>query len=84
MKHHQFPQAKNPNHIVDSRAAAGESSHGKTNFAPTPAAVAKKAYFIFLNEGSQPGHAEQHWLAAEAQLQAEQNTPRAHAIHSRM
>ena len=40
----------------------------KTNFQPTPDAVAKKAYFSYLNGGSQPGQEVKHWLEAEAQL----------------
>ena len=34
----------------------------------SPEAVAKKAYFSYLNGGSQPGQELKHWLEAEAQL----------------
>ena len=40
----------------------------KTEFKPSPDAVAKKAYFSYLNGGSQPGQEVKHWLEAEAQL----------------
>jgi hypothetical protein len=36
--------------------------------APSPEAVARRAYAINKQEGSQPGHEVQHWLEAEAQL----------------
>src|SRR5674476_314101 len=36
---------------------------------PTQEAVAKEAYAIYTKEGKPQGHAEQNWLAAEAQLQ---------------
>lgn len=40
----------------------------KTDFKPSSDAVAKKAYFSYLNGGSQPGQEMKHWLEAEAQL----------------
>ena len=40
----------------------------KTDFKPSPDAVAKKAYFSYLNGGSQPGQEMKHWLEAETQL----------------
>ena len=40
----------------------------KTDLKPSPDAVAKKAYFSYLNGGSQPGQEMKHWLEAEAQL----------------
>jgi len=36
---------------------------------PTRDEVAKRAYAIYTKEGKPQGHAEQNWLAAEAQLQ---------------
>jgi hypothetical protein len=36
--------------------------------APSPEAVARRAYAIYENQGSQPGHEVKHWLEAEAQL----------------
>jgi hypothetical protein len=35
---------------------------------PSPEAVARRAYAIYENQGSQPGHEVKHWLEAEAQL----------------
>jgi len=43
-------------------------NRGKTDFEPSPDAVAQKAYFSYLNEGSVPGQDVRHWLEAEAQL----------------
>ena len=40
----------------------------KTEFKPSPDAVAKMAYFSYLNGGSQAGQEVKHWLEAEAQL----------------
>ena len=40
----------------------------KTDFKPSPDAVAQKAYFSYLNGGSQPGQEMKHWLEAETQL----------------
>ena len=37
-------------------------------FAPSPEAVARRAYAIYEKQGSQPGHEVKHWLEAEAQL----------------
>jgi hypothetical protein len=42
----------------------------KTDFKPSPDAVAQKAYFSYLNGGSQPGQEVKPWLEAEAQLLA--------------
>jgi len=39
-----------------------------TAFEPSPEAVARRAYAIYENQGSQPGHDVKHWLEAEAQL----------------
>jgi hypothetical protein len=47
------------------------SNQTNTDFKPSPDAVAKRAYFSYLNEGSIPGHDERHWLEAEAHLVAE-------------
>jgi len=45
--------------------------------------VARKAYFSYVNQGSQPGHEVQHWLAAEAELIAERNLTRTHGFHNK-
>jgi hypothetical protein len=43
-------------------------NQSKTAFAPSPDAAARRAYSIYTNQGSQPGHEVKHWLEAEAQL----------------
>ena len=43
-------------------------NQNKTDVKPSRDAVAKKAYFSYLNGGSQPGQEMKHWLEAEAQL----------------
>jgi hypothetical protein len=60
-----------------------ESAQSTIDFAPAPDAVARKAYFAYVNEGSQPGREVQHWLAAEAELIAERNLTRVHGFHNR-
>ncbi len=35
------------------------------------AEIARRAYLSYLDDGSQPGREEQHWLEAEARLHAE-------------
>ncbi len=52
-------------------------------FTPTPDEVARRAYFTYVNQGSQDGHEVQHWLQAEAELIAERNQTRAHGFHNR-
>jgi hypothetical protein len=51
--------------------AAINLSQNKTDFAPPPDVVARKANFSYVNQGSRPGHEVRHWLAAEAELIAE-------------
>jgi len=58
-------------------------SQTETNFTPSPDEVARKAYFTYVNQGSQPGHEVQHWLDAEAELTAERNRTRIHGFHNR-
>jgi len=53
------------------------------NFSPSTDELARKAYFTFVNQGSQPGHEVQHWLKAEADLIAERNLTRVHGFHNR-
>jgi len=36
--------------------------------APSPAAIAEKAYGLWLAQGQQPGHDQEHWFEAERQL----------------
>jgi hypothetical protein len=68
MKHKKISQDQNQNGI---------------DFAPSAEEVARRAYFCYVNEGSQPGRDVQHWLKAEAQLLAERNLTRVHGFHNR-
>ena len=36
---------------------------------PSPTAIAEKAYEIWLSQGQEPGHDQEHWFEAERQLQ---------------
>ena len=84
MKHNKFPQDPIPKLADASRLAAFEKSNqNAADFAPSPDAVARKAYYIYENEGSLPGNEVQHWLAAEAELIAERNLTRVHGFHNR-
>jgi hypothetical protein len=49
-------------------ATVADIIQSQSAFRPSPAEVAKKAYFSYLNEGSKHGRDEKHWLEAEAQL----------------
>jgi hypothetical protein len=63
---YQKQQTANP----QQSASVTALNQNKTDFKPSPDAVAKKAYFSYLNGGSQPGQEVKHWLEAEAQLLA--------------
>jgi Protein of unknown function (DUF2934) len=81
MKHNKHSQNQNPKLTCASRpAAVADLASNKTNIAPSPDEVAKKAYLNYVNQGSQPGHEVQHWLAAEADLIAERKSARIHAL----
>ena len=51
-------------------------------FTPSPDEVARRAYFTYVNQGSQDGHEVQHWLQAETELITERNRTRVHDFHS--
>ena len=82
MKHDHFSQDQNPKPASASRPAAALSQN-EINFTPSPDEVARKAYFAYENQGSQPGHDVQHWLKAEADLIADRNRTRVHGFHNR-
>ena len=77
MKHNNSPQAQS------QMPARAELSQNKSDFAPSPDEVARRAYFSYLNEGSRPGRDVQHWLEAEAQMIADRNLTRTHGFHNR-
>ena len=62
----QDQKQKTPNDLQSTTVA--QPIPVKTDFKPSPDAVAKKAYFSYLNGGSQPGQEMKHWLEAETQL----------------
>jgi hypothetical protein len=83
MKHNKTQSDPNSKHSgQSSSAAAAELNPSEINFVPSTDAVARKAYFAYLNEGSRPGREVQHWLAAEADLIAERNLTRVHGAHN--
>ena len=53
------------------------------DFTPSPDAVARKAYFTYVNADSAPGNDVQHWLDAEAEIVQERNRTRMHGYHNR-
>jgi hypothetical protein len=81
MKHNKYPQDQKP--ASAARPVAAAMSQNETDFVPSPDAVARKAYFTYVNQGSSQGHEVQHWLAAEAELIAERNRTRVHGFHNK-
>jgi hypothetical protein len=79
--HHQ-DQTRQPADAARSISAAAMTP-AESNYTPAPDEVARKAYFTYVNEGSQDGHEVQHWLQAEAQLIAERRLTRSHAFPNR-
>ena len=83
MKHNKFSRNQNQKPAGASRpSAAADLNQNEIDFVPSPDEVARKAYFSYVNEGSQPGHEVQHWLEAEAQLLAERKLTRVHGFHN--
>ena len=68
---------------VSEPVLAASLNQNEIDFAPSPDAVARKAYFSYVNQGSRDGHEVQHWLAAEAELTAERNRTRTHGFHNK-
>jgi hypothetical protein len=75
-----FMRQNNPSHEQIKKPAAttlpaAKAPLNKNGIAARHSAeeLARKAYFSYLDEGSQHGHAERHWLAAEKDLMAERN-----------
>lgn len=81
MKHNKYPQDAKPTRLAQPTAA--ELKQNEINFSPSPDEVARRAYFVYENNGSLPGHEVQHWLAAEADLIAERNQTRVHGFHNK-
>jgi len=69
MKAKQFSLAANRKPDEAQPPAAGAALiQILTAFAPSPEAVARRAYALYEKQGFQHGHAVKHWLEAEAQL----------------
>jgi hypothetical protein len=82
MKHSNSPQHKPTTSPPNPEPSAAQLAAGAVSFVPAPDAVARKAYFTYVNQGSRPGHEVQHWLQAEAELIAERNRTRTHGFHN--
>ena len=84
MKHNKFSQTKNQTPVrAPQPAAVSDLRRNEVDFTPAADEVARRAYFTYVNQRSQPGRDVQHWLAAEAQLIAERNLTRVHGFHNR-
>jgi len=82
MKHHKL--SKTQQAVIAPRpTSTADIDQNEIYFTPAADEVARKAYFAYENEGSQPGHEVQHWLKAEADLIAEHNLTRVHGFHNR-
>jgi hypothetical protein len=69
MQRNDNSQNQNQKTVIAARpATVADIIQSRNAFRPSPAEVAKKAYFSYLNEGSKHGRDEKHWLEAEAQL----------------
>jgi hypothetical protein len=82
MKHRRLSKTQQAVIAPRPTSTAGIDQDG-ISFTPAPDEVARKAYFVYENEGSQPGHEVQHWLKAEAELIAERNLTRVHGFHKK-
>jgi hypothetical protein len=67
MKHRRHQDQQEQHHSVRAVRSAAVA----TPRALTTDEVAKRAYFIYLNQGSPQGREMDHWLSAEAELIAD-------------
>lgn len=81
MKHHKLSKTQ-PAVITPWPTSSASKGQDGISFTPSPDEVARKAYFAYENERSQPGHDVEHWLKAEADLIAERNLTRVHGFHN--
>lgn len=81
MRHHKLSKTQQAVMAPRVTSVAG-AEQNEINFTPSPEEVARKAYFAYENDRSQPGHEVQHWLQAEADLIAERNLTRVHGYHN--
>jgi hypothetical protein len=84
MKHNKFSHHQNQaTASVSPPTVAVDLDPSAIGFVPSRDEVARRAYLNYVNQGAQPGHDVQNWLAAEAQLIAERNLTRVHGFHNR-
>jgi hypothetical protein len=81
MKHHKLSKTQQAVIAPRPTSSAGKGQD-EISFTPSPDEVARRAYFAYENERSQPGHEVEHWLKAEADLIAERNLTRVHGFHN--
>ncbi len=81
MKNNKFPRNQKPAGATQPIPVAGLSPN-EINFTPSPDEVARRAYFTYVNQGSQSGHEVQHWLQAESELIQERDLTRVHRFHN--
>jgi hypothetical protein len=83
MQHNNFSRNQDRKTVADPRSApATDLTQDPIDFSPAADEVARRAYFSYVGEGSQPGRDVQHWLKAEADLLAERNLTRTHGFHN--
>jgi hypothetical protein len=72
MKHNHFSNNQTQTPAITTRPiGVADLNRSGNSLAPSRDEIARKAYFSYMNQGSLPGHEEQHWLEAEAQLYKE-------------
>jgi hypothetical protein len=83
MKHTNSIREKDQTTAQATHPTAAELIQSRNDFVPPADEVARRAYFIYVNDGSLPGRDVQHWLKAEADLLAERNLTRVHGFHNK-
>jgi hypothetical protein len=68
-----FQQKNHKSAGILQSSTVSDVNQSKTGCAPAANTVATRAYFIYLNQGSLPGHDLHYWLEAKAQLPAERH-----------
>jgi hypothetical protein len=85
MKKNKYPRnhTASGNGAMEQTSSTAELSESRSDFSSSGEELARRAYFIYMNQGSLPGHDVQHWLEAEAALLAERNLTRIHGFEHR-
>jgi hypothetical protein len=72
MAYNKISQVKKQKNAGARRpTAAADLNQNEIEPLPSPGEVASRAYFSYVNQGSQHGHDVRHWLEAETQLLAD-------------